>query len=211
MEGLHEGVVPDERVRAWAANFPPNVARRMTRLGLMLGETLKGFPIEPADAVVYASTFGETLATERYLDSFPSASPLFFQTSIHPSAIEQVLINRACPVRELTPLAGETDLAAQAALTALLTPGTRVLFTGGEEIGTWLKDLKAASGVAFAFALELNASPDEALGALQWRRETTDPAAAAAPGLHSLFCAIRDRQPWRCATPAGGEVTLAWL
>lgn len=210
VEGPHDGAVPDECVRAWTANFPANVARRMTRLGLMLGETLKDFPIEPADAVVYASTFGETIATERYLDSFPGASPLLFQTSIHPSAIEQVLINRACPVRELTPLAGETDLAAQAALTALLTPGERVLLTGGEEIGTWLKDLKAASGVAFAFALELRALPEEAIGTLEWRPEEA-PALEDAVGLHGLFCAIRDRQEWVCPAPAGGAVVLRWM
>lgn len=209
VEGLHDGRVPEETLRGWARHFPPNAARRMTRLGLMLGAALKEFPIDPADAVVYASTYGETIATERYLDSFPGASPLLFQTSIHPSAIEQVLINRACPVRELTPLAGETDLAAQAALTALLTPGPRVLLTGGEEIGTWLKDLGAASGVAFAFALELSAGPEGALGALRWDRAAPAKAPAGA-GLYDLFCAVRDRTAWTCPTPAGGAVELTW-
>ena len=36
-EGPFDSAFPDERVRAWTANFPPNAARRMTRLGLMLG------------------------------------------------------------------------------------------------------------------------------------------------------------------------------
>lgn len=208
-EGLHDGAVPEEVLRAWVRNFPPNAARRMTRLGLMLGAALKEFPIEPTDSVVYASTYGETMATERYLESFPGASPLFFQTSIHPSAIEQVLINRACPVRELTPLAGETDLAAQAALTALLTPAPRVLLVGGEEIGAWLKDLEAASGVAFAFALELSADPQGAIGQLRWDRDA-GVAGAAGAGLHDLFCAVRDRSAWTCPTPAGGAVELTW-
>lgn len=209
-EGLHDGAVPDDVLRAWGKNFPPNAARRMTRLGLMLGAALKEFPIEPADSVVYASTYGETMATERYLDSFPGASPLYFQTSIHPSAIEQVLINRACPVRELTPLAGETDLAAQAALTALLTPAPRVLLTGGEEIGAWLKDLNAASGEAFAFALELTADPRDAIGGLRWDRGA-ETAGVAGAGLRDLFCAVRDRRAWACPTPAGGAVQLTWL
>ena len=122
-EGPFEGAIPPEHIRELAKNFSSNAARRMTHLGLLLGETLREFSIGPNDAVIYATTFGETVATGRYLESFPTASPLFFQTSIHPSAIEQVLINRGCPVRELTPLAGQPDLSAQAALTALLTPG----------------------------------------------------------------------------------------
>lgn len=209
VEGPHEGSVPPETLRAWTAHFPPNAARRMTRLGLMLGAALKDFPIDPADSVVYATTYGETIATERYLASFPGASPLLFQTSIHPSAIEQVLINRACPVRELTPLAGETGLAAQAALAALLTPAPRVVLTGGEEIGTWLKDLQAASGVAFAFALELSDDERDAIGLLRWDRGAETRGTAGA-GLHDLFCAVRDRSAWTCPTPAGGAMKITW-
>lgn len=217
-QGPFEGEVPAETIRALAKNFPPNAARRMTHLGLLLGETLKEFPIEPNDAVVYATTFGETVATGRYLESFPAASPLFFQTSIHPSAIEQVLINRGCPVRELTPLAGQPDLSAQAALTALLTPGKRVLLTGGEEVGTWLRRLDAASNVGFGFALELGETADGgAVGELSWdgrrsERPATDrPVCPAATGdLHGLFFAVRERRALRCASPAGGEVALTW-
>lgn len=218
--GPFEGEIPAETVRGWARNFPPNVARRMTHLGLLLGEVMREFPIAPEDAVVYATTFGETVATGRYLESFPTASPLFFQTSIHPSAIEQVLINRGCPVRELTPLAGQPDLSAQAALTALLTPGERVLLTGGEEVGTWLRQLDAASNVGFGFALELSDAPTpEAVGELCWnavRGETPRAgerlASSAAEGdLHALFFAVRERRPLRCFSPAGGEIALAWF
>ena len=216
--GPFEGEIPAELVRGWARNFPPNVARRMTHLGLLLGEVLREFPIAPEDAVVYATTFGETVATGRYLESFPTASPLFFQTSIHPSAIEQVLINRGCPVRELTPLAGQPDLSAQAAMTALLTPGARMLLTGGEEVGTWLRQLDAASNVGFGFALELGDAPSgEVLGELCWNPEsaqvpvTERVASSGVQGdLHALFFAVRDRSPLRCASPAGGEVQLSW-
>ena len=218
-EGPFEGEIPVEIVRAWAKNFPANAARRMTHLGLLLGEVMRGFPITPDDAVIYVTTFGETVATGRYLESFPAASPLFFQTSIHPSAIEQVLINRGCPVRELTPLAGQPDLSAQAAMTALLTPGERVLLTGGEEVGTWLRQLDAASNVGFGFALELSDRPaDEAVGELRWDevRGAADPASRAASSavegdLHELFCAVRERKPLRCASPAGGEIVLTWF
>ncbi len=218
-EGPFEGEIPAELVRAWAKNFPANTARRMTHLGLLLGEVMKGFPVAPDDAVIYATTFGETVATGRYLESFPAASPLFFQTSIHPSAIEQVLINRGCPVRELTPLAGQPDLSAQAAMTALLTPGERVLLTGGEEVGTWLRQLDAASNVGFGFALELSEQPPgEPVGELCWNGVPGDagltgrPASAAVDGdLHALFFAVSGRTPLRCASPAGGEIILTWF
>ena len=126
-----------------------------------------------------------------------------------------MLINRACPVRELTPLAGQPDLAAQAALTALLTPGARVLLTGGEETGAWLRKYDAASEVGYAFALELGDGPrEQAVGELCWDG-APDPASAAAalvPGdLPALFEAVRARQPLRCATPAGGEISLHWF
>ncbi len=216
-EGPYQDTMPDERVRAWTKNFAPNAARRMTRLGLMLGAALRDFPIGPEDAVVYATTFAETIATERYLDSFPAASPLLFQTSIHPSAIEQVLINRVCPVRELTPLAGQRHLAAQAALIALLTPGPRVLLTGGEEIGTWLRELSAASNVGFAFALDLVESREGAVGEMCWREDgvsgvplaETDPGQSS--GLEEMFRAIHERRALRLSGPAGGEISLRWL
>jgi hypothetical protein len=234
-EGLFDGVMPVDRVRAWAGNFPSNAVRRMSKLGLMLGETLREFPIAPEDAVVYATTFAEPIATERYLESFPAASPLYFQTSIHPSAIEQVLITRGCPVRELTPLAGQAHLSAQAALMALLTPMPRVLLTGGEEIGTWFRDLDAASHVGFAFALELGAAvdaadptepPEAALGELSWSGPENHPSHGCACGacgdfaersgapagdLRELFQAVSARHAMRCPSPAGGHIELTWF
>ena len=216
-EGPFDGATPDDRAREWTKNFPPNAVRRMTKLGLMLGAALKDFPIGPDDAVIYATTFGETITLARYLESFPTASPLFFQTSIHPSAIEQVLINRACPVRELTPLAGQPDLSAHAALTALLTPGERVLLTGGEEVGSWMRQLDAASNVGFAFALELGPSADNAVGELCWSEQsspaaTTSQTPAAVPGdLHELFQSVHTREPMCLPCPSGGEVALTWF
>ncbi len=216
-EGPFDGAMPDDRAREWAKNFPPNAVRRMTRLGLMLGATLRDIPIEPDDAVVYATTFGETITLARYLESFPAASPLFFQTSIHPSAIEQVLINRACPVRELTPLAGQPDLSAHASLTALLTPGERVLLTGGEEVGSWLCRLDAASNVGFAFALELgrpapdseDRPPSGAAGELRWSEDGDVPTGGH--DLRELFDAVRERRRMQVPCPSGGEVTLEWF
>src|SRR6185503_18271939 len=80
-----------ERLRE---KFPRNAVRRMTHLGLLVGAALDGTAIAPDDAVVYASTFAESRALEDFLASFPAASPMSFQTSIHPSAVQQVLIGR---------------------------------------------------------------------------------------------------------------------
>src|SRR2546428_10923021 len=74
--------------------FPRAALRRMTHLGLMLGSTLDGMALTPEDALVYATSFAETRALEDFLASFPAASPLLFQTSIHPGGIQQVLIGR---------------------------------------------------------------------------------------------------------------------
>ncbi len=211
-EGPFTEVSP-EQARAWAAGFSPNAARRMTRLGLLLGHVLRDFTPGPEDAVVYATTFAEALTTERYLGSFPAASPLFFQTSIHPSAVEQVLINRLLPVRELTPMAGQEGVGAQALATALLSPGPRVFLCGGEELGTWLGDIGACSPVAFAFALELAGPGDPAgatLGEIAWT--PGEGGGAPAGDLRALFEAVRERRPRRWTAPGGGagELTLAW-
>ena len=131
-----------------------------------------------------------------------------------------MLINRGCPVRELTPLAGQPDLSAQAALTALLTPGDRVLLTGGEDgVGTWLRELDAASNVGFAFALELGACggggpSGSCAGAATApaKRWGAAPVPARSRAIcTALFQAVRYREPLRCDSPAGGEVEVRWF
>ena len=80
----------------------------MTHLGLLIGSALDGVPLEPEDAMVYASTYAETRALEDFLLSFPQASPSLFQASIHPGGVQQVLIGRQQPISRLWPLAGRT-------------------------------------------------------------------------------------------------------
>src|SRR3954463_12195588 len=128
-----EGVVEArERLRE---KFPRSALRRMTHLGLLLGSSLEEIALTPADALVYASTFAETRALEDFLASFPSASPLLFQTSIHPGGIQQVLIGRQQPIARLWPLAGRARIVEQALQAALLEPADRVVLAGGEERG----------------------------------------------------------------------------
>ncbi|MGH7956903.1 MAG: hypothetical protein ACREH8_07810, partial [Opitutaceae bacterium] len=135
--------------------FPRGATRRMTQLGLLVGAALEEFAPLPDDALVYASAYAETRALEGYLESFPAASPTLFQTSIHPSAVQQALITRQTPVGEFFPLTGRAHLAAHAMQTALLAVAPRVLLCGGEERGTWLLEHNAASDRTFAFALSL--------------------------------------------------------
>jgi len=193
-----------ERLRE---RFPRNAVRRMTHLGLLVGSALDGTALGPDDALVYASTYSETRALEEFLASFPTASPQLFQTSIHPSAVQQVLIGRQQPLARLWPLAGRTRLVEHALLTALLEPAARVALVGGEERGTWMLEHGMASARSFAFAAVLTRDATEAVGSVAFA-----PSAAAdepCPDLEKFATALAERRPlsWR---GAGGEWTVAW-
>jgi hypothetical protein len=191
-----------------AEKFPRNVSRRMTHLGLLLGSALDGIPAGPEDAVVYASAFAETRALEDFLTGFPAASPLLFQTSIHPGGIQQVFVQRQQPVARLWPLAGKERLVEQAFATALLEPAERVIVAGGEERGTWMAEQNMAAERAFALALVLTREPAGAAGRVAF---APDDAAAAerCPALEELATALAERRAlrWR---GVGGNWTLAW-
>jgi hypothetical protein len=203
---------PDEcaagaRVRL-ADKFPRTALRRMTHLGLLIGSTLDGVTLGPEDALVFASTFAETRALEDYLGSFPAASPLLFQTSIHPGSAQQVLIGRQQPIARLWPLAGRTRLVEQALLSVLIEPAVRVALVGGEERGTWMLEHRMASTRAFAFGAILTRESAGAVGRIAFA-----PAASidtACPTLEQFAQALAERRAlaWQ---GAGGAWTLAWL
>jgi hypothetical protein len=199
--------VAEARVRL-AEKFPRTALRRMTHLGLLVGSALDGVVLGPEDALVYATTFAETRALEDFLASFPAASPLLFQTSIHPGGVQQVLIGRQQPVGRLWPLAGRDRLVEQALLVALLEPAPRVMLAGGEERGTWMLEHAMAAPRPFAFAAMLTRDPAGAVG-----RATLAPgpgADEACPSLEHFAAALADHRPlgWR---GVGGSWTLAWL
>lgn len=203
---------PDEaaagaRVRL-ADRFPRTALRRMTHLGMLVGSTLDGAPLGPEDAVVFASTFAETRALEDFLTGFPAASPLLFQTSIHPGAVQQVLIGRQQPVARLWPMAGRARLVEQALLTALLEPAARVMVVGGEETGTWMLEQGMASARAFAFAMSLTREPTGAVG-----RVAFTPGAdvdGGCPILEDFIHALAERRAlqWQAA---GGAWKMEWF
>jgi hypothetical protein len=191
-----------------ADRFPRQALRRMTHLGLLAGRALDGVELGADDAVVYASTFAETRALEDFLASFPTASPLLFQTSIQPSAIQQVLIGRRQPVRRFWPVTGRRRLVESALLTALMEPAPRVVFAGGEERGSWMLEQKMASDQAFAFGLVLATDPTGARGRFRFQPEDGSPDAPC-PTLLALAEAVARQEPlrWR---GAGGEWSLEW-
>ncbi len=180
----------------------------MTHPGLLLGAALDGLALGADDAVVYASAYGETRALEDYLGGFPSASPLLFQTSIHPSAVQQVLIGRQQPVRRFWPVTGRSRLVESALLTALLEPAPRVVLAGAEERGTWLLEHAMASDRSFAFCVVLTADSAGAAGRFRFAPE---PGAAdePCPSLPEFAEALAARRELRW-TGAGGEWTVAW-
>lgn len=190
-------------------HFPRGATRRMTQLGLLVGRALDELAPRPDDAVVYASAYAETRALESYLDSFPSASPTLFQTSIHPSAVQQALIGRQHAIGEFFPLTGREHLVAHAVQTALLSPAPRVLLCGGEERGTWLLEQRLASDRSFAFALALTAEPAGALARVALAAGSeTEPATAFS--LPEFFGALAARSPLDLIAAPGLRLTLAW-
>ena len=195
--------------------FPRGAMRRMTHLGMLLGAAAQGVAWTRGTAVVYASSFAETRALEDFLASFPAASPLLFQTSIHPGGVQQVLIGRQQPVARLWPLAGRARLAEQALLAALLEPAEPTVLLAGEERGTWLRERNLASGRSWALALVLGGGAEaEELGRVRFEPdaypETRDETAAGgAPEPVALAEAVAARRPqrWR---GAGGTWTVTW-
>jgi hypothetical protein len=194
------------RVRL-ANKFPRTTLRRMTHLGMLLGSVLEEAALGPDDALVYASAYAETRALEDFLQSFPAASPLLFQTSIHPGGVQQVLIGRQQPIARLWPLAGRRRLVEQALLTALLETAARVAVAGGEERGTWLLEHGIASARAFAVGLVLTREATGAAGRVTFTpSELTD---EPCPTLEAFTEAVSSRRSLRW-NGAGGSWTLDW-
>jgi len=189
-------------------SFPPGATRRMTTLGLILGSTLARLEPREGDALVYASGYAESCALEAFLDSFPAPSPTLFQTSIHPSAVQQLMIGRQCAVREFLPLSGGPLLAYHALRTCLLSRSARAILCGGEEKGTWLLEHGLASDRTFAFAALLSAEPArDAAGRVRISRGK----GSGELGLPALFDLLHRRSPFDGMIAPGWRLQLDWL
>lgn len=200
-----EPAVTRERLRD---RYPRGATRRMTQLGLLLGDALLDMEPGPEDAIIYASRYAETRALEAFLDSFPTASPTLFQTSIHPSAVQQLMIGRQQPIREFLPLTGNLHLVAQAFTAAFLSPARRVIVCGGEERGTWLLEQRLASDSSFALAFALCSEPKDALA--QVTMDDDDAANVAPLSLPDLLARLVRRENFTLSTPACRQITWTW-
>ncbi len=198
-----------DAIKALKSNFPPLVSRRMTKPALMLGACLKDQTIDPADAVIFTTTYSETMCLEKYLDSFPTPSPLMFQNSIHPSGIEQLLIARKQPVEEFMSFAGDNRLVHSALVAAFVSETPRQWIVGTEEIGTWLTEHKRASDVDFAYAILLSSDSANAVAKIEWRPQSVS---QDTPETDLDFLKILDhRMPCRMKAASLGELELTWL
>jgi len=187
--------------------FPPGATRRMTTLGLLVGSTLEPLAPGEGDTLVYATAFAESGALEAFLDSFPAPSPTLFQTSIHPSAVQQFMIGRQHPVREFLPLSGGRLLALHALRAAVVNTSPRVVLCGGEERGSWLLDYGLASPRTFAFAVALATAPGTApLGRL--RLEQAEGTGEL--GLPGFFDLLGPRRAYHGPLAPGWRLDLEW-
>jgi hypothetical protein len=205
--GLEDLAATRERLKD---RFPRGATRRMTQLGLLVGAALDEVKLRADDALVYASAYAETRALEGFLESFPGASPTLFQTSIHPSAVQQALIARQNPLGEFFPLTGRAHLVAHAVQSALLSTASRVLLCGGEERGTWLLEQKAASDRTFAFALALDSEPAGALASIALEMVAPDVVAGEFT-LPEFFDALRERRAINLVAAPGLHLEVTWL
>jgi len=193
-----------ERLRG---SFSPLAVRRMTQLGMLVGAALREIRADAPAVVVYASSYGESRALESYLDSFPTPSPTLFQTSIHPSGVQQALIGRQLPVRELYPLSGGRFLAGQALAAVFASDSPEVVLCGGEERGTYMLEKGVASDRTFALAMTLTTSRgNDAMGSI--RMEPAD--ASGGLGLSDFFDLLKDRKAFDGVVAPGWRAKLEW-
>jgi hypothetical protein len=188
-------------------NFPAGATRRMTNLGLLVGSALAKLAPGEDDSVVYATGYAESCALEGFLDSFPTPSPTLFQTSIHPSAVQQLMIGRQQPLRELIPISGGPLIAFHAVRASLLSPAHRSVLCGGEERGSWLLEHGLASDRTFAFAMALTAGESaDALGRVRISRDEGD----GRLDLPSFFDLVNARKPFDAMIAPGWRLALEW-
>ncbi|HEY1847900.1 MAG TPA: hypothetical protein VGG37_01780 [Opitutaceae bacterium] len=187
------------------AAFPPGATRRMTSLGMLVGAAL-GRVAPAGEDVVYASAYAESRALEAFLDTFPTPSPTLFQTSIQPSAVQQLLIARQVPVAELLPVSGGELLAFHALRAALTSPSPRLILCGGEERGTWLREHGLASERTFGFAARLESGPGVGIAVVRLLRS----GAGGHLGLPSLFDALHARADIDAPAAPGWRLQISW-
>jgi hypothetical protein len=189
--------------------FPGRTSRRMTHLGMMVSLCLQRLQVQRSIPIVYASAFAETVSLEKFIDSFPEASPAQFQSSIHPSAVEQALIPGRQAIDRFYPIISKTNLAGKGLENCFLLSDESVVLVGGEERATWLCPIGMASYESFAFGLKLSRG-GEGIGriTLNCDKPVKDSQGVSCPELSD---ALRNRQSIEIPSIAlGGWLLIEW-
>jgi hypothetical protein len=186
-----EDLANEARAR-YKEEFPGRSARRMTHLGMLVGCCLQKINFDRGIPVIYASAFAESESLEKFIDSFPEASPALFQSSIHPSAVEQALIPGKQALDRFYPITCSDNLAGKALENCFLLSEEQVVLVGGEERGTWLVPFGLASGESFAFCLKLSRTV-KGLGKIFINRDKPVDGSAGI-SLPEFAQALRDRK-----------------
>lgn len=200
----------EARVEAHRDTLPRAQGRRMNPLGLALDLALEGDLPGANEPLVYISRHATLRAVEDFLKSFPHPSPLSFQNAIHPAGIEQCLVAKHASMGELIPVADDNLSGVAAALRATFhAPGRVRRFVGGEERGTWLRELGAAAGETYAFAITL--TDDEEPGTLGTISRDASSEENESPLTSLAFAnAIAERKPLNFGLPGFGRFVLTW-
>lgn len=198
----------DTALKAWRNTLGARQTRRMSTLGVLLTAALREETFADDPCLVYTTQYAESQALEKFIDSFPFASPLLFQTSIHPGGAEQAMIARRQAVSEFFPLAGAAPISAALRL-ASVTTRPRTVWIGGEERGSWLREVKEASEASFGWALSLSRSSEKALARISW--ETGGAGASPEPSLETFQEILAYRRNTSWSDPALGTCSWQWL
>jgi hypothetical protein len=163
--------VDPEREAALKDRIPRRSARRMSQLGKVAYWLLDGCSPTAEDAIVYGSTYAENRALGKYISGLPdAASPTMFQTSIHPSAVQQALIAKGQPLRTLIPMPGTAEgILEKLCYVALHRPESRTFVLLAEEAGDSLVEYGLAADCTWGIALCVSSvRTADTLGSVAW-------------------------------------------
>jgi len=180
----------DEDVVVGRSRLPSTInrrgARRMTHLGTLIARVLDPESIDLDSTLVYGSTYAGS-----------------FQSSIHPSAVQQVFVASRASVNEFIPLCGGPYLVASMFNTAFCARTARTLLVGAEERGEWMLDLGLASAESWAWCIELSQEAEGALGTVS-KIDGQSPATIPPVTHERFFRNLSDRRDLSIPSPDGG-------
>lgn len=183
--------LPPEELQGLRAGLSRSGARRMTLPALMVRKALAELGDPKVETLVYQTGNSELRALETYIEGYPEPSPLHFQSSIHPSGVEQVFIEWKRPLPRFFPLANYGGpVPGLRTLHALGGAGILILL---EERGGWTTEYGLSPDFSFVLAFQLQAE-GAGVGRLRW--EADAPAGSLAV-THGLVEAVLERRGWR--------------